>query len=178
MTASDELKPCPLCGREVYGKACGAGSFFSDEYEYEIECSCGLMFDYGPCRTPEEAEAEAVKLWNTRAYDSDSKTKRGAGMKSTDELRKYAERCHPGTFHLLKVIADRIDAEVEENYMRLPTGADGKPIHVGDTVEWAFRKAKPIEVNGVSQTSLFYSDDGVSMQWTEASNKRQVGEDA
>lgn len=95
-------------------------------------------------------------------------------MRTTDELRMYAEGCNPGTSGALKALADRIDAEVAERYMLLPTGADCKPIHVGDTVEWALINAKPIEVNGVSPTSLFYSDDGVSMQWTDASNKRQV----
>lgn len=40
-------------------------------------------------------------------------------------------------------IADRIEAELSERYMKLPVDADGVPIHVGDTLEhvpggWAF----------------------------------------
>jgi hypothetical protein len=97
-------------------------------------------------------------------------------MSITDELRTYAKGCYLGTCGTLKAIADRIDAEVAERYMLLPTGVDGKPIRVGDTVEWTSVKAEPIEVNGVSPTSLFYSDDGESIQWTTASNKRQVVE--
>jgi hypothetical protein len=129
------------------------------------------------------ARQDAIKMWNTRACDSESKTKRGDKMSVTDELRSWAARELAGwkmareRFDALTEIADRIDAEVGERYMRLPVGEDGKPIHVGDTVDWCFAGGKPIEVNGVSPTSLFYSDDGENMQWTTASNKRQVGED-
>jgi hypothetical protein len=71
MSATDELKPCPLCGKEVYGQLCGGSGLFSDEYEYEIECKCGLLFNAGPFRTPKKAKAETVKMWNRRTYDRD-----------------------------------------------------------------------------------------------------------
>lgn len=61
-----ELKPCPLCGGVVHGRSCGGDSLFGDEYEFEIECKCGLLFTWGPFRTPEKAKAETVKMWNRR----------------------------------------------------------------------------------------------------------------
>jgi hypothetical protein len=57
--------------------------------------------------------------------------------KISDELRKWCdeseadwEGCDLGACDELRVLADRIDAEMVE----LPKDADGAPIHVGDTV--------------------------------------------
>lgn len=55
-------------------------------------------------------------------------------MKISDEIRKWADDAYSGrkirTTKDLYTLADRIDSELVE----LPKDADGKPIHVGDTV--------------------------------------------
>lgn len=63
-------------------------------------------------------------------------------MKSIEDLRQAAaktetasgrcERLYRGT---LERLADRIDAEVAESYVALPLDSDGKPIHIGDSIE-------------------------------------------
>lgn len=67
MGMTEELKPCPLCGTKVDGHVCGGEDRFGcGEWEYEIECECGLLFTRGPHDTPEETETEAIKAWNRR----------------------------------------------------------------------------------------------------------------
>lgn len=53
-------------------------------------------------------------------------------MKISDELREWCDKIDPKRegFWNLRELADRIDRELVE----LPKDADGKPIHVGDTV--------------------------------------------
>lgn len=64
---SEELKQCPLCGSEVHGHVCGGvAAFGCGEWEYEIECECGILFNPGTYETPEEAEDKATTIWNRR----------------------------------------------------------------------------------------------------------------
>ena len=57
-------------------------------------------------------------------------------LKSIEKLREYAAyNCRvKGWKDDLKALADAIEAEVAESYMRVPCDADGVPIRVGDTV--------------------------------------------
>lgn len=57
---SDQLLPCPFCGK--------TDTHFDSEYGYQVICDCGAR---GPScwdekSTIDEDEAGAVKLWNTR----------------------------------------------------------------------------------------------------------------
>lgn len=58
----------------------------------------------------------------------------------------------------------------ESHYMMLPKDADGKPVHVGDVIEWC-DSGETIVVEGVGNDILFYID-GESAEWTAARNKR------
>lgn len=51
-------------------------------------------------------------------------------MKISDELREWGYGFCGDTYDVVTAIADRIDSEMVE----LPKDADGRPIHVGDTV--------------------------------------------
>lgn len=75
MTDGTTLLPCPKCGREVKGYVCGcAGAFGCGEYEYEIDCQCGILWNSnGCCDTPEEAECEGIREWNRRYTEDDLK---------------------------------------------------------------------------------------------------------
>jgi hypothetical protein len=59
-------------------------------------------------------------------------------MKSIDKLREClicgTDGTHVRYFDTAE-IADEIEAEIADNYMRLPVDADGVPIHVGDELE-------------------------------------------
>ena len=67
MTADIKLKPCPLCGREVSGHVCGGvAAFGCGEWEYEIECSCGLLYNNGPWDTQDAAVRGGIMGWNRR----------------------------------------------------------------------------------------------------------------
>lgn len=64
-------------------------------------------------------------------------------MKSIDKLRTAARNMAKGRplenheeCNLLLIIADEIEIEIADNYMRLPGDADGVPIHVGDEIEF------------------------------------------
>ncbi len=65
---TDELMPCPKCNHEVQGVVTGGQAAYGcGEYNYQIECACGIMFDTTRSyETPEEAEAEGIREWNTR----------------------------------------------------------------------------------------------------------------
>lgn len=61
-------------------------------------------------------------------------------MKSIDELReigtKVKNSCFTGVHcDAVLELADEIEAEMADNYMRLPADADGVLIHVGDRLE-------------------------------------------
>ena len=61
-------------------------------------------------------------------------------MESVNELREYAECCCPANEPYdtrMMEIADEIECEIAEKYMRLPVDAYGVPIHVGDVLEIA-----------------------------------------
>ena len=60
-------------------------------------------------------------------------------MKSIDELREWCNflggsPCD-GCGKQLHLMADDIENEIADNYMRLPVDADNVPIHVGDVLE-------------------------------------------
>lgn len=57
-------------------------------------------------------------------------------MESVNELRELAGRCVGGMGgDYLRHIADKIEAEVAERYVALPTDADGVPICIFDLME-------------------------------------------
>ena len=63
-------------------------------------------------------------------------------IKALDKLREYVDKQreeynnHNVSFvWQLYTIADEIEAEIADNYMRLPCDADGVPIHGGDRLE-------------------------------------------
>ena len=57
-------------------------------------------------------------------------------------------------------------------WVRLPLDADGKPINIGDVMEWP--DGETFEVVGIGQGTLFYvdGDGGALADWTHASTKR------
>ena len=79
---SGELKPCPFCGTiPVIEKRllCDGTKVNPPCYEYDIHCinhNCGcsiyLERNYTINRSDEEAKANAIKAWNTRADDKNS----------------------------------------------------------------------------------------------------------
>lgn len=66
---SDELKPCPKCGQPVTGGLCGGPAAYGcREWEYEVECGCGLLWSCSPGDVDEdEAVRRGVQEWNARA---------------------------------------------------------------------------------------------------------------
>lgn len=113
-------------------------------------------------------------------------------MSITKELRGYAKGYETLVNYRLLEIADRIDAEHakdveraygdgvmsvpialdESQWVKLPTDADGVPIHVGDVMEWP--DGSTFDVVGISANTLFYveHDFDDSAQWTAAHDKR------
>lgn len=106
-------------------------------------------------------------------------------MSITDELRVYADLCDGPTGKSLRVIADRIDAEAEDNerfrreaepfcdrlreahaeradvtlfgvdYTALPLDADGMPIHIGDRMENNERVARIVLTDDSWEPSVY-----------------------
>ena len=70
-------------------------------------------------------------------------------MDSLGKLREYASRYHrvSGQMTEMSRIADEIEREIEERYMKLPVDADGVPIRVGDEV---FNTNKPTDIYKVT----------------------------
>lgn len=65
----------------------------------------------------------------------------------------------------------------ESHYMMLPKDADGKPIHVGDVMEWD--DGQTAEVVGVSSDTFFYVDyANDSADWAPAHDKRHYVTDS
>ena len=63
------------------------------------------------------------------------------------------------------------DAELAEHgLVRLPTDADGEPIHIGDVMEWC-DSGETLTVEGIGRDVLFYID-GENAEGTAARNKR------
>ena len=63
-----ELLPCPKCGRGVTGWLCGGTAAYGcREWEYEVECRCGLLWSCSPGDVDEEeAIRRGVEAWNER----------------------------------------------------------------------------------------------------------------
>ena len=66
--------------------------------------------------------------------------------------------------------AQHEDAMAERGWVRLPLDADGKPIHVGDVMEWT--SGDTLEVIGFGGETLFYIDGSGNCEWTSAGMKR------
>jgi len=122
-------------------------------------------------------------------------------MSITDELRKYARGYKltlNRSYQTLMEIADRIDAEhdaaltrkltnavlygtefvtmpareLTERYTELPKDADGKPVRIGDVLEWPDGSDEPFEVVGIGLNGTVYYMYDDSCEWTNASTKR------
>ena len=66
--------------------------------------------------------------------------------------------------------AQHEDAMAEHGWVRLPVDADGKPIHVGDVMEWP--DCSTAEVVGIGNDTFFYVEDGEdAAEWSCASDK-------
>jgi hypothetical protein len=71
-----------------------------------------------------------------------------------------------------RVLGEEHDFAPESHYMMLPKDADGKPIHVGDVMEWP-TTGETFRVVGIGDVVLFYVEDGEERaEWTAARNKR------
>lgn len=72
----------------------------------------------------------------------------------SDELREYCKGLYKGgpNYMTLMAIADRIDSEMVE----LPKDADGKPIHVGDTV-YGCRSGMKMTISELRMTATGWS---------------------
>ena len=57
----------------------------------------------------------------------------------------------------------------EVGLMRLPVGADGVPIYLGDEMQWP--NGDTFEVSGIGNGVLFYTDEDGTEQWTAAYDK-------
>ena len=63
----NDLKPCPLCGNKVHWNVCGGvAAFGCGEYEFEVSCQCGILFNSGTYDSKEDAWRNGVDAWNTR----------------------------------------------------------------------------------------------------------------
>ena len=60
--------------------------------------------------------------------------------------------------------AQHEDAMAEHGWVRLPLDADGKPIRIGDVMEWP--DCYTAEVVGIGDDRFFYVDDCLMYAWT------------
>ena len=69
------LKPCPFCGQTDHLEIEDTTCCYPDEYYYcYVYCNrCDASIYGAECDTLEEAEASAVKRWNTRTKVAESK---------------------------------------------------------------------------------------------------------
>lgn len=82
-------------------------------------------------------------------------------MESVDKLRKlgktFAHACRGyGPREQIEDIADAIEAEVAERYMKLPVDGDGIPVHVGDVLYGA--GGESYEADAVDKEGMLYFD--------------------
>lgn len=59
--------------------------------------------------------------------------------------------------------AQHEDDMAEHGWVRLPIDADGKPIHVGDVMEWP--DCSTAEVVGIGDDRFFYVEDSLRYAW-------------
>ena len=97
-------------------------------------------------------------------------------LESIEKLRKLTI-CDKGEKYTAYLdagdIADEIEREITEKYMKLPVDADGVPIHIGDRLSHA--NNREFVVNGITfyhntwrvVTDLATLDDGFQMRWAK-----------
>ena len=87
-------------------------------------------------------------------------------MSITDKLREWASVEVPYKYgHQLTAIANRIDAELAERYVKLPVDADDVPIHIGDEMvflDLCGNKSEPFVVEGFESPDMWlvHCDEG------------------
>lgn len=67
-------------------------------------------------------------------------------------------------------LAQHEDAMAEHGWVKMPVDAEGKPIRIGDVMEWC-DSGETLTVEGIGRDVLFYID-GENAEWTAARNKR------
>lgn len=109
---SDELKPCPKCGQPVTGGLCGGPAAYGcREWEYEVECGCGLLWSCSPGDVDEdEAVRRGVKEWNARAERTCRKV---PGKMHFGERRPKCSECGYGLGDSRWVYCPKCGARIE-----------------------------------------------------------------
>jgi len=87
-------------------------------------------------------------------------------LQSLEKLRTAAKNMAKGSnlenhdeCNLLLIIADEIQAEVDERFMALPLDADDMPIHCGDTVQSLYSRSGIRDVFAVNEYSAIARDE-------------------
>ena len=94
-------------------------------------------------------------------------------MESIDKLReigtKVKNSCFTGVHcDTVLELADEIEAEIAERYMKRPVDADGVPWHIGEEVDGC-------EIVAMAGYQLYYyDDDSKTIEWCIAKNRRHV----
>ena len=95
-------------------------------------------------------------------------------MESIEKLRVELKICEEigarPTIAFVSTIADEIEVEIADNYMRLPVDANGVPIHLYDKLLKSTGAAKPTygEVVGISDDSVFFNaKQGWESNWSK-----------
>jgi len=104
-------------------------------------------------------------------------------MKSIEKLREYVDKQrdeynnHNVSFvWQLSTIADEIEAEIADNYMRLPLDADNVPIHVGDEIQYVNEQGgtgAKVKVCAIADGYVFY-DNGKHIHAHSSDSTRHV----
>ena len=116
--------------------------------------------------------AEDFGAWYRRVRDAHEREVDGGVDAMTDaELAEHG-LCRIGSAAMWDELRDTKDRELSEEHglVRLPTDADGEPIHIGDVMEWC-DSGETLTVEGIGSDVLFYID-GENAEWTAARNKR------
>ena len=116
--------------------------------------------------------AEDFGAWYRRVRDAHEREVDGGVDAMTDaELAEHG-LCRIGSAAMWDELRDTKDRELSEEHglVRLPTDADGEPIHIGDVMEWC-DSGETLTVEGIGRDVLFYID-GENAEWTAARNKR------
>ena len=93
-------------------------------------------------------------------------------IKAIETMRKFINDQFGGGYAYSQgmAIADNIEAEIADKYMRLPVDADGVPIHLYDKLLKSTGAPKPTygEVVGISDDSVFFNaKKGWETNWSK-----------